>query len=590
MDENKKKLAAWMSEVQPAGNDLLELVQKNKQIPCFLNDLMPKDKELLRLKEAISQGNFQVSIWNNPQCHLYLIYLIQKKVIPFWQGITAYVYLIAKMQYTKQQRLRPEDEDVKLNYRVNVIPLVEAGKLSELGGQYLFGVIHALEKLKIYFNLSELMAYVLALPSIEQWLIKTEFNHHLMPQEIRNDSNRLVWILLENLPLVQKISGGSYDDLTTQYLVPSSSLINYFFQGMGEQPMQMRPVLGNPGLKTLYQWHQEDFHPVSLYSPEILSNPKDADGYRCGPFGLWLHDLGHTFWANLLSKSQREYIFRTYIPALRHLGKIAKAFNDDSSIEMLKEIEIRAYDFDLTAISDYANQETRFDTYLAHTIGKNPVYKSCLYLGAYEFETIGRAEGDTLYFLVHYAMYSAETPEIYKEIYQILIRFISTGKSYRDQRIVNALRTLAKNAATDPENLFAHGRPLWKSDRRDWFTLINSNPVSEELWWEITRDVDRAQELLYLIEQGLMFFHPYLPMTDPKRRELLNYLDKDNQVTWGTESSQVPLGNGTIESTCQSQFFRFNSPQNLQAVPSEEDVAELRQPKQNSDFSIAKRL
>ena len=90
-----------------------------------------------------------------------------------------------------------------------------------------------------------------------------------------------------------------------------------------------------------------------------------------------------------------------YIPALRCLKDMAKACRDNSSLAVLEKIEIEAYDFDLTAIVYYLNQKTRFDTYLAHTLGKNPIYPYCLDTGLYENEAIGRAEGDGLYFLLH---------------------------------------------------------------------------------------------------------------------------------------------------------------------------------------------
>ena len=121
MDENYKKLDASTSNVvQPIHNNLLELVQKNKTIPAFLNNLTANDPRLCCLKKAIRRGNFRAKIWNNRDCNLYLIYLIQKQMIPFWQGITAYVYLIAKMQYTQKQDLRLEDQDVKFNYQLKL--------------------------------------------------------------------------------------------------------------------------------------------------------------------------------------------------------------------------------------------------------------------------------------------------------------------------------------------------------------------------------------------------------------------------------------------------------------------------------------
>jgi hypothetical protein len=388
-------------------------------------------------------------------------------MIPFWHGITAYVYLIAKMQYTKTQALRTEDQDVKFDYQVTIVPLVKAGTITELGYQYLLGLMHALGNLNAQVNFEQLANYVLRLPRIEQWLIKTEFDHHMTQLIGKHDSNRLVWVLMNNVPFMQKISVWGYEELTTQYLVPSSSVINYCLHALNKEPMRMRPVLGNPGLKTLYHWHAQDFHPASLYATQILSNPKDADGFRCGPFALWLHDIGHTFWASMLAKSQRDYIFTTYIPALRCLKEIAEAYNDVASRKFIKKIEEKAYDFDLTAIADYADENTRFTTYLAHTIGKNPIYPSCLYTGMYECEAIGRAKGDTFYFLLHRCLVDPKVPESYKTVYETLLGFITTGKSFRNQRIVNALQTLAKNALSNPEDLFADSIPC-KVDVLSW--------------------------------------------------------------------------------------------------------------------------
>jgi hypothetical protein len=160
--------------LSPAHNNILELVQKNKTIPAFLNNLTPDDVRLLCLKKAIHKGNFRARIWNHPHCNLYLIYLINKKMIPFWQGITAYVYLIAKMQYTKTQAMRAEDQDVKFDYQVKIVPLVKAGTITIPGYGYLLGVMHVLEKLKVEVNFEALVNYVLALPRIEQWLINTD--------------------------------------------------------------------------------------------------------------------------------------------------------------------------------------------------------------------------------------------------------------------------------------------------------------------------------------------------------------------------------------------------------------------------------
>ena len=551
MDESNSNKSHF--NLQPVDNNLLELVQKNKTIPTFLNTLIPNDPRLRCLKKAIHKGNFRARIWNNRHCNLYLTYLIQEKMIPFWHGITAYVYLIAKMQYTQTQDLRIEDLDVKFNYQVKIVPLVKAGKITELGYQYLLGMIDELEKLQVTLNFDQLANYILKLPRIEQWLINTEFSHHMTSLEARRDANRLVSVLINNLPLVQKLASTCYEDPTTHYLVPSSSIINYCLSTLTRQPMRMRPVFGNPGLATLYRWHTQDYHPVSLYAPQILSNPKEADGYRCGPFPMWLHDIGHTFWASMLSKDQRNYIFMTYIPALRRLKDVAEAYKDDSSIEFFKEADKKAYDFDLTAILDYADVNTRFDIYLAHTMGKNPIYPSCLYNGMYEYEAIGRAKGDAIYFLLHCALYNPNLPEAFKRIYKTLINHITIGKSYRDLRIINALKLLAKNTTSHPEVLFAHDLPGCQVSVLDWQRLLNSSRTSEEFWQEMTGNGDRAEELLDLIEHGLIFFHPYLPLTALKRWVLLNYLEKQQPVY--ANISKDGCGNVTIKPKFQAKFF-----------------------------------
>lgn len=146
--------------------------------------------------------------------------------------------------YAKQD-LRPEDQDVKFNYQVKIILLVKAGKITE-GYQYLLGMFHAMQSLSANLNFEQLVDYVVKLPRIEQWLIKTEFDHHLTHRESKHDANRLVWVLINNLPLIQKISTGNFEDPTTYNLIPSSLLINYVLQTLNQQPLRMRPVADDP--------------------------------------------------------------------------------------------------------------------------------------------------------------------------------------------------------------------------------------------------------------------------------------------------------------------------------------------------------
>ncbi len=257
-------------------------------------------------------------------------------------------------------------------------------------------------------------------------------------------------------------------------------------RALNEKPVSMCPVLGSLGLETLTKWHSQGFHPVSLYAPKILSNPKDADDFRCGPFPMWLHDIGHSFWGSMLTKAQRDAIFATYVPALHHLKEIAEAYLDDRTIEFLKEAEIKACDFDLTATTYYAELETRYDHYLAHTIGKNPSTRCVYTMDSMNMKRSAPSQRQSALFSTSscYVCHS-KTPQPFKEVYRSLISFITTGKGFREQRSINALQRLAKQAAIDSDVLFTQGPSLGNWNNMTWQRLLNSDRVSAELWFSL---------------------------------------------------------------------------------------------------------
>lgn len=206
MKNHKKQEASSVDPLPPFHTSLQQLVQKNKFIPHFLNNLTTDDPNLYCLKKAITKGNFRSQIWNHRDCNLYLI-SHPKSTYSFLARDYSLYYLIAKMQYTQTQDLRHEDQDVKLSYQVEIVPLVKSGKITTLGYQYLLGVLQDLKRIQAEVNHHHLMKYVLRLPRIEQWLIKTEYNHH-----------------------------------QSQYLIPSSSLINYVLRALNKKPLRMRPT------------------------------------------------------------------------------------------------------------------------------------------------------------------------------------------------------------------------------------------------------------------------------------------------------------------------------------------------------------
>lgn len=89
--------------------------------------------------------------------------------------------------------------------------------------------------------------------------------------------------------------------------------------------------------------------------------------------------------------------------------------------------------------------------------------------------------------------------------------------------IVEALQRLAKNAVIDTDVLFAGDPPVMKLNTMAWYSLLNSGLPSAEIWYRMTEDHNLADELLQMIQKGLIFFSPYLPITPPKRLALLDY-------------------------------------------------------------------
>lgn len=119
--------------------------------------------------------------------------------------------------------------------------------------------------------------------------------------------------------------------------------------------------------------------------------------------------------------------------------------------------------------------------------------------------------------------------------------------------LIQNQRRLAQQAAIDPDVLFTQRPPLKNGDSMAWMKLLKSDRLSAAIWFNLTGDADRAEELLQMIEQGLNLFHPDLPMTATKRLALLDYFE--NQPANATKISNDQANNVNIVSQFQSQFF-----------------------------------
>lgn len=530
---------------------LTKYIKKNTVINNFLNQMPDAitQKKLYALQQAIAHGDSAAIIWNDENCDLYLIYLIEKEEIPYWEGITAYVYLIAKMQYTSTQNLRTEDQkDTKLNYRVEIQPLTKSGKITKPGEDYLANVCQAMQKIDFTIDLEELKTYVVTLSPIEQWLLKTEFN-----KKAAHDSDKLINILISNLPFLQTIKNPDTKSAYTPYFIPSLSLINFLKEKMDSEPMQTQPILGSIGSKILYEHHKKNSHPTAIYARHVKSNYKKVHTFRCGPLGILLHDLGHAFWACMLSFSERNFIFETYIPALKCLEEEeASKYEDINTVSLLQRAILKAYDFDLTNIGAFAKKAERLAVYLARTFGRESLHPHCVYSRdpacILSIKAIGNHPSDGAFFLLNkYA------PTI--KPFNIILKCIPTGDNYRSEKVVNALRTVAQHSEKFSDKLIAMEYNVFYSKCNSkkspinwlaWLGLLNSAKNSEEIWKSIISNNERADELTYMLANGLIFFHPYLPLTKAKIvefRTLIDYIINENlsEENLQNQPTNIPL-------------------------------------------------
>lgn len=153
----------------------------------------------------------------------------------------------------------------------------------------------------------------------------------------------------------------------TRYLLPSFSIILFLFNKMNAVPVIPIPIFGNMGLGTLYQWHENAYHPLNLYANQIESNPLAMeDGYMAGPWVGLVHDLFHTYAMNLLSVENRDFIFDQCVPVIKRLQERSHQWKHltlapgnelyDMNYRLENTIE-RLYDFNLTPACEYEDND-----------------------------------------------------------------------------------------------------------------------------------------------------------------------------------------------------------------------------------------
>ncbi len=334
------------------------------RLRALVENVKPNDEKLSQLISAIANGNHKNAIFSDPNCEVYLAYLIEKKHITKNQGMTLHAYLAATAQFVNKAGLRSEDQDTFRDKPIEVVRLSENGELTDIGKRYMENISDRFCKINYKIHLKKLREYIIKMPPSEQWLLKIPHKADYTQLSQLNDVDYSTCVLLWNMPFVMH---APLDRLTfVDYYAPSATLIEYFLECVAPgEHVTMDPIYGSVREETTWHaFHEKGAHPVALYSPNVKSNPKDADGYRCGPFLLWLHDIGHVYWGSLLSKEEREFIYREFMPALAELKQKALDDKDPEFAKFIQGAMDQGNSFDLTPELYFKYKEERLFRYL----------------------------------------------------------------------------------------------------------------------------------------------------------------------------------------------------------------------------------
>jgi len=472
------------------------------------------------LRVAIQHGNSKAEIFSDPDCYLYLTFLMKSDESFFCHGMTAYAYLMALMQFTDMQPLKEEDQHIKVVCEIKIDLLSNGNKLTEEGEKFLKLIHHRIVKLGYPLDYNDLETYILHLPPVEQWLIKIPYRSP--NRKDLTDIDKLFDIVISNIPFCHYEQNSQ--DTVRHGFIPSASVMQYILQKMSPKPIHMMPIFGAVSVATVRQLHAHGKHPVLLYGLHVKSNPKMIHAYLAGPFLTWLHDIVHVVGGSMLSPAERDILFNDFIPQMESLLIIAQQHQDDALVEKIQHVIMKAIDFDLTDIRSFCDND-RFMKYLSRTFGMGRA--NALYpLNKVEYEKIGDIVEDRLYFLL-LKMHHELTPGKQKIFWSNVIDTIQIGKHYREIHIVNAIKQVARASANLPkEYLQSCYFELSMNECQRWLVIIDPSKTSAEAWETIFKEKKEYQFSKLASRGWIAFFHPYLPLTPEMRASFKAVLDE----------------------------------------------------------------
>lgn len=317
-------VASFTTRENPWGFEyktLLAFIQRNKQLERNIARISSHRVELETMLAALNRGDFDDAIFKNNDCDLYLLSLFRDKKITPTVFLTAYMYLMALMEFTDSEIGAGLASRVTLETSPVVIPVLKDGVITAEAKHYFYNVTNR--------EPSDVTVKSLAyLPDNEKVLIKLTFTNDEYNYKLGNPVLRDI---LKFTPFFyEKCLGKGLNTIGIIYYVPSFSLINYFIMKsrMEPQPMSPFPGFGAIGDETLLVLHRTDHHFLPLANRFVETRYKKVHDKETGVFQTLIHDIFHWQIASSMSKKLRHYVTHDLIDMLLRVHATCLEFNN----------------------------------------------------------------------------------------------------------------------------------------------------------------------------------------------------------------------------------------------------------------------
>lgn len=322
-------------------SQLMQFVSKNTVIPKGI-ERVARDKaiKIEEFCEKIKDDSLNPDdlIFNDPDCELYILHLLKEEKIPETKAYTLLEYLQILRQYTNRQVFTGSTKNTDA-----IITVISHHEKEEIA-DHLKKLAVSLQKSGLNISLDQLTLLSGELCGCEKWIVKIELNENNTKDD-KDDfefSSTILalspWIVSElTIPIDQEIINYFYT------FFPFISKLCTLINPADKNIVKLQPIFGSIKPQKLLEIHQNRIHPLTLYSPHIASNLKEAHGYT-SITPVTLHDYYHGAIANIFTKEEYEFLFQVLMRAIysawpkENASRAIGALNDlDLSVTYAKE-------------------------------------------------------------------------------------------------------------------------------------------------------------------------------------------------------------------------------------------------------------